>query len=77
MAKNDNVLEGFSCPECDAQGPFRMSVAIWGEVVITDDGFDLADLTVSETEFHELGSCKCLKCGFDGFTPDFQKGAVA
>jgi len=69
---NANVLQGFACPKCGSDGPFLMSIAVWGIATVYDDGIDYNEMRVSETEFHDLGSCKCFECDFDGYTPDFQ-----
>jgi hypothetical protein len=72
---NENVLDGMACPECKSEGPFKISVTIFGVVNITDDGYDLNDLEISETEWDDLASCDCTACGFFGYVDDYKIGA--
>jgi hypothetical protein len=70
---NSNVLVDMTCPKCGSEGPYRMSVVVYGSTVVTDDGFVLSEMDVSETGWgdDDMGSCFCLNCSFDGYVRDF------
>ena len=69
---NNNVLDGYKCPKCDSEGPFRMDVTIWGQVLVSDDGLSLDDLSLTETEFSDDGDTTCTACGYRDSTREFE-----
>ena len=34
--KNSNCIEGIECPHCGSQGPFRVSLIIYGRALVTE-----------------------------------------
>ena len=73
MARNTNVLDGFACPKCQRNGPFKISVTVYGLVTVDDDGFDLNELAVSESDWADDSSCECAHCGFFGYVSEFKE----
>ena len=69
---NANVLDGLACPNCKSDGPFRISITIYADVMMTDDGYGPEDVRASETEWDDTSSCKCATCGLSGYVADFR-----
>ncbi len=61
--KNNNCLEGIECPHCGSQGPFRVSVIVYGRALITDDG--VVEMDREQTEFQDDTDWFCSACGED------------
>jgi hypothetical protein len=67
--KNSNVLEGYECPKCKSQGPFRVGITVHGVAYVCDDGWE--ELRSEETEFHLGRPARCLDCCHEGLFSAF------
>lgn len=69
-SKNENVLEGVSCPRCGRDDEFRVVAEV--TVNVTDDGSEEADGSI-----HTWGDeswTLCPECEFEGEWDAFQTG---
>lgn len=71
-----NVLEGFACPNCGQDESFQIPVIIRGVADVTDDGFDIGDISFIDSEWDtESGAtARCDGCGHQAPVADFQNG---
>ena len=65
--ENENVLEGFRCPQCGHEKSFDIEAkSLFIEV--TDDGTgEYTDVEWSDDSF-----CRCCECGHEGTVAGFQ-----
>lgn len=63
---NSNVLEGWECPDCASEGPFRIIATC--TAVVDDDGvYDAVDYA-----WDDDSRAECLTCRRYGTVVDFQ-----
>lgn len=67
---NINCLEGFECPKCKADGPFK--ITIQHVVFMHDDGTDIDQDSDCSAEFGNYDPCECPKCGHHCTVIDFK-----
>lgn len=63
---NSNCLQGFECPDCGSEGPFRIEVSAMA--VVYDDGVD----EVEGVEWEDTSTCWCLACMSAGEVKTFR-----
>ena len=68
---NDNVLAGMACPQCKSEESFSISVQIYGTLSISDMGYDISEIKMSDLEWEDTDACQCDECGFYGYVRDF------
>lgn len=66
---NENCLQGFRCPSCESEGPFKIEARVL--VTVYDDGTDDSG---SDTEWDDGSYCECFNCGKRGTVKDFTNG---
>ena len=64
---NNNVLQGFKCPDCGNEDEFRIAVSAWAKV--TDNGTEDFD----DVEWDDNSVCSCPDCGLIAKVKDFQE----
>lgn len=64
---NSNCLQGFECPSCHSEEPFR--IRITASAVVYDSGID----DIESTEWDNSSYCECPACRFCGTAEDFQQ----
>jgi len=65
---NENVLEGFSCPNCGSFGPFKILASMTAWVRVSDDGTDPFS---GDTEWDDDAPCECTECGHEDLVARF------
>lgn len=63
---------GMSCPECEAIGPFNITVT--GPVSVDDRGS--GSIGFGDMEFDGGADCACEQCGHKGFVREFKPGTL-
>jgi hypothetical protein len=64
---NDNVLKGYSCPECKSEGPFNIYGRAWF-LDVEDDG--CSDFECFN--WHDEAAFSCRACGHQGKAREFE-----
>lgn len=62
---NKNCLEGYRCPKCKSEGPFR--IVGTSEFTVWDDGTE----DHSDVQWDDDSTCVCTQCDFGGTLGDF------
>ena len=68
--KNQNCLNGYTCPECGSLEPFWIKATIYADVLMTDNGTEETKNT--ETVWEDNSNFRCTACGFSGEAVEFQ-----
>lgn len=55
---NENCLQGFRCPSCESEGPFKIEARVL--VTVYDDGTDDSESDAVEWNSHSY--CECCEC---------------
>ena len=64
---NTNCLEGFKCPKCNSEGPFRIEVST--VMTVTDNG---TEGDGADHEWDENSYCECPKCDYANIVKTFR-----
>lgn len=65
--KNENCLEGISCPKCKEEESFHISMR--ADIQITDEGTDSHE----DTEWGPESHISCDACGHEGIVAQFRR----
>ena len=67
---NTNCLEGFECPKCKSDGPYKITAR--HVVLMHDDGTEFDEDSGCSAEFANHDPCECPKCGHHCTVIDFK-----